>query len=291
MSDLKVKRTIEDPVAPYAAALEVFRPRQGEESIDQLPVSLEVTLGDQEFIDPEATDGFGVVLSFRRVIIALYPEGCEVAQSGRYERTIASDVFLKAISEQRNTATDTAASATVEGGVGVEASWFAKFKLGAFSKAEAAHARKNAKAVSIDAVAQCAIVSIMPQHRWEIGRFIEDATGEREGPLGVLRGSFFDDPSTGGEGGTDLCIVTATGKKGLKVTVELRARIADCILMPQGQQMEGRALHHLNKALIEQRLGVKMIEERNRKRGLTPPPGEVILARGSVSVKPERAKA
>ena len=291
MSGVTVKRTSEGTVCPGAAELEVFGPRQGEESADRLAVAVEVTLGEGEYPNPEAEDGFGITLAFRRVIVALMPDRCEVDRDGRYERIVPAEEFRKAIVRQENEAsgTSTEAGAEAEAQAGFEASWFAKLFLGIRGKAETSCSFGDTRTVDIETVAHCAVVGVLPGHRWEIGRFIADVLGAREGPLGVLRGSFFAQPSTAGEG-SDLCAVTATGTKGFTVTVELRAKIADCIVTPLGPEAGGSLKARMNKALIEQRLGIKFLEEKNRRKGHKPSPGEVVLARAAISVKPAKGQ-
>jgi len=61
-----------------AAELELFGPRQGEGRFACSPLEIEVSLGEQDLRDQ---DGFGFSLRFRRVIVALAFEGCEL--SGR----------------------------------------------------------------------------------------------------------------------------------------------------------------------------------------------------------------
>jgi hypothetical protein len=77
---------------PLAAYLELFMPRQGEGRFACSPLEIEVSLGEQELSNE---NGFGFSLRFRRVVVALGLEGCELAREGRYERTLPAEDFVQ----------------------------------------------------------------------------------------------------------------------------------------------------------------------------------------------------
>ena len=265
-------------VCVYAAALEAFPPRQGSSEQGDMPLSVLVTMGAHTFVDETDYEGFGVELAFRRVIVDIQPIDCTIAREGRYRRTIPTEAFHQAMTANSSSETG------LGGEIGAKIAPEAKALAGIFSGFAWVKRAKNQKTETIvNNVAECEIIAPAPPHRWEIGHMVKDAIGNRQGPFGELSGTYFNLPSNDpGAGPEDdhICLLTPgeDGPKEFRAIIELRAKISDCILRTVGPRAMGEAYAITNKTIIEQRLGIKMLQAANRASGRTPPGDEVILA-------------
>lgn len=279
-TDVHYRREPVQHAARYAAALEVFPPSQGEGSFSSTPLHVEVSLGAQEFRDEH---GIGFELRFRRVILDLVVEGCEIEQRDRYERTLPPEDynhFLRRVAE-------TSRLGEAQGSLGVTG--LLNRILGSFGVEANAQSSVAAKLLSeqrseIESRLSVKIVRWAGAGRWEIGHEIIGDPNEIDG---LLKGAYLSSPGDGrnNDDSNPLCKLSPTGSDDYRVSIELRARKIDCDYRPLGAKSSGPIWGRLNKQKIEKILILKMLEEANRADDLAPPEGEVVLARASLEAK------
>ena len=155
------------------------------------------------------------------------------------------------------------------------------------AKAEVAASLQRGDTRTVESKINFKIVRFLANARWEIGHA---ELGDPSEIDGLLRGSYFNKPADGRKADeyNPLCYVEPDGRRRYAVTVELRARKADCVYRPLGDESGGEAWEKGNKVLIENLLTFKMLEEQNRNDGLEPPEDEVILARAKLTVRNKR---
>ncbi|WP_152615735.1 hypothetical protein [Leisingera sp. ANG-M1] len=279
MEDIQISRLNLTSAARYAADLEVFLPRQGETMFANLPFDVEASFGEQEFTDE---DGFGFKLSFRRAFIEVIPENCEIAREGRYQRSLPREKFqhlLKRVSEDHGSRRMNAS-----GGISLRLAKLLS-AVGIESKlhAEVQRSLQSGDIQSIESQLDFKIVRWVGAGRWQIGH---EVIGDPNELSGELRGGYFTPPGDEiTEGALNpLCFLNPTGGNEYTAIVELRARKRDCIYQPLGEERNEARWAKKNRVQIERLLTLKMLEEQNRKDGLSPPEGEVVLARGGIVV-------
>lgn len=268
---------------PLAADLELFRARQGEARFACSPLEIEVSLGEQDLRDE---DGFGFSLRFRRVIVALTLEGCELARKGRYERTLPAEDFLQLL--KRVVDTSRLAKGQARGGSSnLLSSLLSTLGIELSAQAEVAASLQRGDTRTVESKINFKIVGFVASARWEIGH---RELGDPSEIDGLLRGSYFNKPADGRteDEYNPLCYLEPHGRRPYAVTVELRAKKTDCVYLPLGDKLGGETWERSNKVLIEQLLAFKMLEELNRADGFEPPEGEIILARAKLTVRSRR---
>jgi hypothetical protein len=279
-TDVHYEREPVRHAAPYAAALEVFPPAQGEGTFSATPLHIEVSLGAQEF---RGENGLGFELRFRRVILELIVERCEVARSGRYERTLPPEDyshFLKRVAE-------TSRLGEAQGSLGVTS--LLNRILGNFGVEAGAQSSVAAKLLSeqrseIESRLSVKMVRWVGAGRWEIGHEIVGDPNEIDG---LLKGAYLASPGDGRskDESNPLCKLNPIGEDDYRVCIELRARKIDCDYRLLGGKLSGPIWGRINRNKIEKILALKMLEEANRAEGLIAPEGEVVLARASLEAK------
>lgn len=286
MESARITRIGPTSAARYAADLEIFLPRQGESSFANIPFEVEASFGEQEFTDDE---GFGFKLSFRRVFLEVIPEGCEILRENRYQRSLPKDQFqhlLKSVHESSG-----AGKANVKSGVSLRLAQV----LSALGVETSAHVEveKNIQAgnfQSVESDLEFKIVRWIGANRWQIGH---EVLGDPSELSGELRGGYLSQIGDDREEGSSnpLCNLGPTKNAKYSASVELRARKLDCIYQPLGKERNEARWAKKNRNQIERLLTLKMLEEQNRRDGLAPPEGEVVLARGSIEVaKPRKLR-
>ncbi|WP_299733126.1 hypothetical protein [uncultured Tateyamaria sp.] len=283
MEDARINRIGPTSAARYAADLETFLPRQGESIFSRVPFEIEASFGEQEFTD---NDGFGFKLSFRRAFVEVIPENCEISRDGRYQRSLPRDQFhhlLKRVSESSSSKKGIAS-----GGVSLQ---FSKI-LSALGIETSLHGEMQKKIQtgdmqSTESQLEFKIVRWVGASRWQIGH---EVIGDPNEPSGELRGGYFSQLGDDAEDGSSNPLCFLIPKKGSKfsASVELRARKRDCVYSPLGDERNEESWAKKNKTQIERLLTLRMLEEQNRADGLSPPEGEVVLARGHIEVSKSR---
>lgn len=282
-TDVEYQRERVRHAVRYAAALEVFPPPQGEGTFSTTPLHVEASLGAQEF---RGDTGIGFELRFRRVILELIADRCEIAQRDRYERTLPPEDynhFLRRVAE-------TSRLGEARGSLGVTG--LLNRILGSFGVEADAQSSVAAKLLSeqrseIESRLSVKIVRWIGAGRWEIGHEIIGDPNEIDG---LLRGAYL---SVRGDGRkkdepNPLCKLHPIGEEDYRVSIELRARKIDCEYRPLGGKLSGPIWSRLNREKIEKILALKMLEEANHAEGLTAPEGEVVLARASLEARRKR---
>ena len=269
----------------YAAELELFKPRQGEGNFERTPLELEVSLGEQLFTGDTNRGLIGFKLRFRRVILEVLVKNGQISRDDRYQRTLSQEEFsqyLKRVSESTQVA-----EGSLEGGVSGPLSKI----LSAIGVDVSAHAKvagdiKRGRSSAIESSVSLKIVRWIGTGRWEIGHEELGDPGEIDG---LLKGAYLSYPGDGRsrEDYNPLCYVEPHGNR-YSVGVELRARLADCVYIPEGLMKEEPSWSRKNRQIIEARLVQKMLQEQNERDGLDPPEGEVVLARGGLLIKKTR---
>lgn len=274
-------------VARYAAELELFVPRQGQADWLKTPLEVEVSLGEQTFIDGTSEDRFGFTLRFRKVILDVTTYNCVISRTGRYERTLPQDEFKQFIKR----VIESSRMAGAEGGMGVSSS-LTKL-LSAVGLDLSAHARvageiKKGNLTSIESSLPFKLVRWVGAGRWEIGH---DQIGDPREIDGLLKGAYFSHPSDGrsAEDTNPVCFIEPSGTANYSVVVELRARLGDCVYFPVGDLPPEPLWVRRNKDTVEALLVQKMLRERNRADGHKPPEGEIILSRGRLVIRRDKA--
>lgn len=279
-ADVTYEREPARHAARYAAALELFSPVQGEGTFLETPLLVEVSLGAQEFRD---RDGFGFELRFRRVIVEVSVEGCEIARGGRYERTLPPEDyshFLKRVAE-------TSRLGDAQGRIGVAG--LLKRILGGVGIEAEAEFLATAKLLSeqrseIESRLSVKIVRWAGAGRWEIGHEIAGDPNEIDG---LLKGAYLSPPGDGrgAKNSNPLCRLQPHGEADYRAVVELRARKVDCNYRVLSSRRTELRWRQVNRERIEKILALKMLEEANRAEGMEPPEGEVVLARAALAAR------
>jgi hypothetical protein len=269
----------------FAADLELFKPRQGEGCFARSPLEIEVSLGEQDLRDEH---GFGFSLRFRRVIVALTLEGCDVARQGRYERTLPAEDFAQFLKR----VVDTSRFAKAQGRVGsskILSNLLSALGIELSAQAEVAASLERGNIKTIESKVNLKIVRFVANTRWEIGH---PQLGDPSAIDTLLRGMYFNKPADGRmeDEYSPLCYVEPLDRRPYTVTIELRVKKADCVYVPLGNESGGEAWEKKNKTQVERLLAVRMLEELNRADGLEPPEGEIILARARLIVKAKRRR-
>ncbi|WP_298852238.1 hypothetical protein [uncultured Ruegeria sp.] len=286
MESARVTRIGPNSAARFAADLEIFLPRQGESSFSNIPFEVEASFGEQDFTDE---GGFGFKLSFRRVFLEVITVGCEILRDNRYQRSLPRDQFqhlLKSVSDSSSMR-----KASAGAGVSLQLSRVLS-ALGIESSAhvEAQKSINTGDFQSLESDLEFKIVRWVGANRWQIGH---EVLGDPSELSGELRGGYLSPIGDGREedSSNPLCSLGPTKNTKYSAIVELRARKRDCVYRPLGKQRNEDRWASKNRTQIERLLTLKMLEEQNRKDGLSPPEGEVVLARGSIEVaKPRKPK-
>lgn len=279
MSASKSRR--ERPVmsVPYAASLEIFQPHQGQEYSDSLPLELEVSLGRQDFTDD---DGFGFSLSFRQVFLDVSVRGCEILREGRYVRTVSKEDFSQYIKKFYETSS--AASGGVTAGISSKiANLLASIGIDIAAQAQIKRALEQGEIKTLENSIDFKIVEWVGNGRWKIGH---PRIGDPLQLDGSLQGAYLSPTGDGRTGSetNELCRLDPQHASNYSVSIELRAPKAACVYRPLGDLGTNETWAAKNKARIERVLALKMLQEKNRADGLSPPMDEVILARGRLIV-------
>ncbi|MEO0666727.1 MAG: hypothetical protein AAFZ99_02315 [Pseudomonadota bacterium] len=276
---VRVTRTGPTCAARYAADLELFLPRQGQQKYDQLPLEIEVSLGEHQFSEG---DGFGFSLRFRQVIVEVIMNDCEMSREGRYERKVDKEAFhhylkrIKDKSTSKRGSVSTGISARLSqvlSALGVEASVMAE-----------AEAQLRAGDIeTLESRIDFKIVRWAGAGRWHIGHEVLGDPNELDG---TLKGGYISQPKDAQSTPelSPLCVLLPLSQVGYAATVELRARKNDCVYKPLGPERNEERWERKNRSQIEHVLALKMLEEQNRRDGFQAPEGEIILSRGRINV-------
>lgn len=280
---LTVTREHPTHAVPQAAELTLGFPRQDHDDLCQVPLKANVILGQQTFKEGD----FGFTLRFRSVYVALRCERCTVSGDMRYIRSIPREDFVRAIKKELKRTNDAGAG----GRAGVDSSLLSRllpllgFHAEIHGKAEISSA--NAVDELLERVTVARIVTPLPDATWCIGL---EGLGDPQQHAWFLEGTYLsqspdviwmedDDPP--------LCLLEPGDGATFTVTIELRARDAEgsCAYLPLGRSREDEDWVKDNKERIERLLLLKQLREQNHQDGLDPPEGELILARGRLSLR------
>ena len=267
----------------FAASLELFDPRQGFGSFERTPIEIEVSLGEQDLTDE---DGFGGSIRFRRVVVALVLEDCELARDERYERTLEPEDFTQFLKRMVET------SKMAKGGAKAGTSSTLSKVLSAIGLDASAHGEVEASIQSgdvktIESKIEFKLVRFIAGTRWEVGH---ETLGDPLNLDGLLRGRYFHLPPDGkkDDGENHLGTVTPVGGRSYATYVELRARKADFIFSRRGAPPSGAPWAVANEEIIERLVCLREFEEQNKRDGYTLPEGEILLARARLTTKRKR---
>jgi hypothetical protein len=182
------------------------------------------------------------------------------------------------------------AKAEARGGLSrILSNLFSALGVEASAHAEVAASLQRGDTKTIESKIKFKIVRFIPNTRWEIGH---QELGDPSEIGNLLRGRYLNEPADGRaeDEYNPLCYVEPLDRRRYAVTVELRAKKADCHYIPLGREAGGETWEKQNKTQIQWLLAFKMLEELNCADGLEPPEGEVILARARLTVKGKRMR-
>ncbi|MBL8659755.1 MAG: hypothetical protein JNM75_08370 [Rhodospirillales bacterium] len=283
--DVAYERDEPSCAVPLAASLELFGPSQGKGCFSRSPLEIEVSVGEQNLRNGE---GFGFSLHFRRVIVALLFENCELMREGRYERTLPAEDFVQFL--KRVVDTSRIAKGQVKAGTTkLLSSFLSTLGIELSAQANVVGSLERGDTKTIESKINFKIVRFVAGARWEIGHEILGDPTEIDN---LLRGSYFNQPADVRNEAEyyPLCFVEPVGRRPYAVTIELRAKKADCVYVPLGNEPAGDPWERKNKEAIERLLALKMLKEQNQADALQCPEDEIILARARLSARTRRAQ-
>jgi hypothetical protein len=269
---------------PFAAYLQLFLPRQGGGEFASTPLEIEVSMGDQALTDGS---GSGFSLRFRRVIVALELKACQVARTDRYERTLPAEdfsQFLKRVIESSRLG-----KADLKGGISAAFSnILSAIGIDISAHGEIARSLQTGDTKTVESKLKFKMVRCLPGERWEIGHEILGDPLELDG---LLRGRYLNNPPDDcHDSFSPLCFLESLGRQSYSCIIELRAKKTDCVFSPIDNENNEVEWEKRNRELIQKLLALKMLAEQNRSDGLTPPEGEIVLARARLLVSRGRVR-
>lgn len=281
--DAKFLREPTACAARFAADLELFAPRQGTEKFDRMPLEIEVSLGEEEFSDEE---GFGFRLRFRKVIVEVYLEKAEISKYDRYQRTIPKEEFSELLERIAESAQSIGGEAEVSVAPNIgNLLRFLGLGLSVNGRISGDTASKKVNKTVLHNTVR--VVQWAGAGRWQVGH---EKLGDPLTVDGLLSGAYFyqsaDDRNA--EDLNPLCYVEPATNANYSGFVELRARKKDCRYFPSDSSDSSEIEYSKNKTAIERVTTLRMLEEANRRDGMNPPDGEIILARSHFAVKKKR---
>lgn len=268
---------------PNAAHLELFQaqPEDGDTSI--VPLNVQVSFGEQDFWDNDLKR-IGCRLRFRRATLAVKPVGTNIFRLMRYERTLPEEKVAQVI--ERLTESTDSSKKSLFGGLSAKLSpLYAIFGIDAGLRAEVEKSIIEDLKKRLESKASIKIVRWVGSGCWEIGH---EELGDPTELDGFLKGSYFTAPPDDRpeEPNSALCYLENSDDAGFAVDIELRCKLSDCVYIPLGAKLNEPNSKRQYRLEAEQEAMRLMLLKHNQNLGIQAPPGELVLAQGTLNARP-----